>query len=94
MIQQNASVPRGTSISPSNPPVATLTPSVVNTVSSEDLPAAARPPHALALAAGVEDLSDNDLRQLMTDMNNFDALPSAEPEPVFAVETGDNPQGF
>jgi hypothetical protein len=94
MIQQNASVPRGTTIRTSNPPVATLTPTVVNTVSSEDLAAAARPPHALALAAGVEELSDNDLRQLMTDMNNFDALPSAEPEPVFAVETGDNPQGF
>ncbi|HZE09294.1 MAG TPA: zf-HC2 domain-containing protein [Gemmatimonadaceae bacterium] len=95
MIQQNASVPRGTTVSPSDQ-LAILAPAVVNTPSPENpaVGVSQAPAHALALAAGVEELSDNDLRQLMTDMNNFDALPSAEPEPVFAVETGDNPQGF
>ena len=46
-------------------------------------------PHALALGAGVETLTDNDLRQLMTDMGNFDVLPAAEPEPVMNVDNVD-----
>jgi predicted anti-sigma-YlaC factor YlaD len=46
--------------------------------------------HALALAAGVDALSDDDLRQLMTDMSSFDALPSADPEPVISVDATDN----
>ena len=48
------------------------------------------PPHprALALAANVDDLSDGDLRQLMNDMNRFDALPASEPEPVISVDSG------
>jgi anti-sigma factor RsiW len=45
--------------------------------------------HALALATGVEALTDNDLRQLMTDMDDFDVLPAAEPEPVMNVENVD-----
>ena len=48
-----------------------------------------QPTHTLALAAGVDGLSDGDLRQLMNDMDSFDALPSAEPEPVLSVD-GDN----
>ena len=28
-------------------------------------------------------------QQLMDDMDNFDALPNAEPEPVFAVDTNE-----
>lgn len=47
-------------------------------------------PHALALAAGVDGLSDNNLRQLMNDMDGFDALPTAEPEPVISVDNGDS----
>jgi hypothetical protein len=46
-------------------------------------------PHALALANDVEGLSDGDLRQLMSDMDRFDALPAPEPEPVISVDTGD-----
>jgi len=48
------------------------------------------PPHprALALAANVDDLSDGDLRQLMNDMNRFDALPASEPDPVISVDSG------
>jgi Putative zinc-finger len=49
-----------------------------------------QPTHALAIAAGVDALSDGDLRQLMTDMDSFDALPAAEPEPVIPVDAGDN----
>jgi Putative zinc-finger len=54
-----------------------------------------QPTHALALAAGVDGLSDSDLRQLMNDMDGFDALPAPEPEPVIAVDAGDtSDQGF
>jgi hypothetical protein len=54
-----------------------------------------QPTHALALAAGVDGLSDGDLRQLMNDMDSFDALPSAEPEPVISLDAGDtSEQGF
>jgi anti-sigma factor RsiW len=41
----------------------------------------------LALASGVEGLSDGVLVQLMNEMSDFDALPAAELEPVFAVDT-------
>jgi anti-sigma factor RsiW len=46
--------------------------------------------HALVLAAGVDGLSDNSLRQLMNDMNSFDALPASEPGPVISVDAGDS----
>ena len=46
-------------------------------------------PHALAMATGVDVLSDNNLRQLMNDMDGFDALPTTEPEPVISVDNGD-----
>ncbi len=49
-----------------------------------------QPIHTLALAPGVDGLSDGDLRQLMNDMDSFDALPTVEPEPVLSVDTGDN----
>jgi hypothetical protein len=45
--------------------------------------------HALALAASVDALSDNNLRQLMNDMNSFDALPATEPGPAISVDNGD-----
>jgi hypothetical protein len=41
------------------------------------------------MATGVDGLSDNNLRQLMNDMNSFDALPTTEPEPVISVDNGD-----
>ena len=47
-------------------------------------------PHALALASNVDELSDGNLQQLMTDMDEFDALPPAEPEPVLSVDSGDS----
>jgi len=46
--------------------------------------------HALALAADVDGLSDRSLVQLMNEMDRFDALPSAEPDPVISVDSGDS----
>jgi predicted anti-sigma-YlaC factor YlaD len=40
----------------------------------------------LALASGLDGLSDGELVQLMNEMNGFDALPASEPEAVFAVD--------
>ena len=42
--------------------------------------------NGLALASGLDGLSDGGLVQLMNEMNSFDALPASEPEPVFAVD--------
>ena len=44
---------------------------------------------ALSLAADVQELSDGNLQQLIDDVDNFDALPNAEPEPVFAIDTNE-----
>ena len=52
-------------------------------------PAGARP-RGLALASDIEGLSDGNLVQLMNEMNRFDALPAAEPEPVISVDSGDS----
>jgi anti-sigma factor RsiW len=46
-------------------------------------------PHALALASAVDGLSDSNLRQLMNDMNSFDALPTTEPGPAISVDNSD-----
>jgi hypothetical protein len=53
-------------------------------------PAASSHPHALALAAEADGLSDGGLVQLMNDMDTFDALPGSEPEPVISVDSGDS----
>ncbi len=47
-------------------------------------------PHALALAANVDDLSDGNLVQLMNEMSRFDALPASEPDPIISVDSGYN----
>ena len=46
-------------------------------------------PQALALSTDVDNLSDGNLVQLMNEMDKFDALPAAEPEPVISVDSGD-----
>jgi hypothetical protein len=56
------------------------------TVATE--PARAHTP-ALTLAADTQELSDGNLQQLMNEIETFDALPNSEPEPVFAVDTGE-----
>lgn len=40
--------------------------------------------HSLALASGLDQLSDGGLVQLMSEMSAFDGLPANDPEPVFA----------
>ena len=47
-------------------------------------------PQALALSTDVDNLSDGNLVQLMNEMDRFDALPAAEPEPVISVDSGDS----
>ena len=44
---------------------------------------------ALSLAADVQELSDGNIQQLMDEMDNFDALPNTEPEPILAVDTNE-----
>ncbi|HJP58933.1 MAG TPA: zf-HC2 domain-containing protein [Gemmatimonadaceae bacterium] len=64
---------------------------------AESVPAAApglalpqvRHTPALSLVADVQELSDGNLQQLMEEMDDFDALPNSEPEPVFAVDNGE-----
>lgn len=51
---------------------------------------AAPGPYALASATDLGDLTDGNLVQLMNDMDDFDALPAAEPEPVISVDNGDS----
>lgn len=91
VVQQKDSIAPYATVTPSQPvdvvPTRVTVPSAgVNDVASIERPVV----HALALGAGVETLSDSDLRQLMTDMDSFDALPASEPEPVMNVDNGDN----
>ncbi|HJP87073.1 MAG TPA: zf-HC2 domain-containing protein [Gemmatimonadaceae bacterium] len=44
---------------------------------------------ALALVADTRELSDGNIQQLMDELDDFDALPTSEPEPVFAVDTSE-----
>jgi hypothetical protein len=66
-----------------NPPESVV---VLRTV----VPVVAPNPHALALAADADGLSDGSLVQLMNDMDGFDALPGSEPDPVISVDSGDS----
>ena len=73
-----------------NPEATKLNPSESIAVSRPDAPVALPHPHALALAADADGLSDGSLVQLMNDMDGFDALPGAEPDPVISVDSGDS----
>jgi len=68
---------------PSKVPVVSPTPKMTE-------PAASSHPHALALAAEADGLSDGGLVQLMNDMDTFDALPGSELDPVISVDSGDS----
>ena len=50
--------------------------------SSEAAPVATTPSAELSAAAAVSDLSESDLRALLRDLDQIDAVPSAEPEQV------------
>ena len=91
MVQQKDSVAPYATVTPSKSVAVVPTPVTVPSAGATDIASIDQPVvHALALATGVETLSDNDLRQLMTDMDSFDALPGSEPEPVMNVDNGDN----
>lgn len=91
VVQQKDSVTPYATVSPSQRVDAVPTPVTVPTAGANDVATIDQPVvHALALGTGVETLSDNDLRQLMTDMDNFDVLPASEPEPVMNVDNGEN----
>ena len=73
----------------------TLTPTAPNKASPAPTPTAtavaSQPqPQVLALSTDLDDLSDGNLVQLMNEMDQFDALPAVEPEPVIAVDSGDS----
>ena len=71
------------------PPTAPGKPIVTSTPNSGESVSRAHAP-AIALATNLDDLSDGNLVQLMNDMDGFDALPAAEPEPVISVDSGDS----
>ena len=81
----------GASTLPSGAPTKASSTGDVATAGTQRAPAisATPAPHALAFASGVDGLSDNNLRQLMNDMDSFDALPAAEPGPAISVDNGD-----
>jgi hypothetical protein len=88
----------------SQPPVAAIVPESIRIakapkVDDSSLPvpspkitevSATSRPQALALSTDVDNLSDGNLVQLMNEMDKFDALPAAEPEPVISVDSGDS----
>jgi len=97
MIQSKGSqASNSTSYSQAQKPVATgreatkLSPPESIVVSRPDVPVVLPHPHALALAAEADGLSDGSLVQLMNDMDGFDALPGSEPDPVISVDSGDS----
>jgi hypothetical protein len=80
---------------PASPIAATGTAGAVNSIGSAAAPVSAgasqvAPAHTFALAADVASLSDGDLVQLMSDMDDFDALPATEPEPIISVDSGED----
>ena len=95
MIQKAPMVPAVATVAPSTLPSGVPTKAnstgEVATADTPRAPAISAPPapHALAFAGGVDGLSDNNLRQLMNDMDSFDALPAAEPGPAISVDNGD-----
>ncbi len=90
VVQQNDAGAPYASTSPSRPvdatPVPIRAPSPRTTAAA---PVGQPASHALALGTGVETLTDNNIRQLMSDMDSFDALPASEPEPVMNVDNSD-----
>jgi anti-sigma factor RsiW len=81
-VDSGAPVASAQSSAPARVAVATPNPRITEPASSH--------PHALALAAEADGLSDRGLVQLMNDMDTFDALPGSEPDPVISVDSGDS----
>jgi len=91
VVQQKDSAAPYATVTPSQRVNVAPEPVIVPSAEGNDIASVEQPVvHALALGAGVETLSDNDLRQLMTDMDSFNVLPASEPEPVMNVDNVDN----
>ena len=90
MLKNRPSAERYPSVAIDSPASINVPESVSLSGSTPDLAAgqAAHAP-ALALVADVQELSDGNIQQLMDELENFDALPNSEPEPVFAVDTSE-----
>jgi hypothetical protein len=82
-VESGAPIASAQPSAPSRVAVAASTPKIPE-------PVAAPHPHALALAAEADGLSDRGLVQLMNDMDTFDALPGSDPDPVISVDSGDS----
>src|SRR3954470_15137889 len=72
------------------PGATVVVPIETSSVPQEAVATKSSPAHTFALASDVASLSDGDLQQLMNEMDDFDALPAAEPDPVIAVDSGDS----
>ncbi len=84
------STARGTSsktVSPMNNSTPVISPAAVPSGSRK---VEARPVHELQLAEGLDGLSDGGVAQLLRDMNDLEALPAADPEPL---GVGDSSEG-
>jgi anti-sigma factor RsiW len=78
---------------PGSTKIAQVSPQIVNppvTVTTPGTAAAAPGPYALVSATDLGELTDGSLVLLMNDMDDFDALPAPEPEPVISVDNGDS----
>jgi hypothetical protein len=86
-----ARVARGPSAQQELPVASTRLPAGTSPLDYKSTTVASTQPSAdaVAIATGVDGLSDGDLRQLMDDMNEFDALPAPEAEPVISVDAID-----
>jgi anti-sigma factor RsiW len=94
VMNERASAPRVATTIPETTKVTAQNPASTfsgESIQAPQIAASDSPPqaHALALAAGVDGLSDGSLVQLMNDMDDFDALPASEPEPVISMENGE-----
>ena len=85
--QTNSTAPAAAESSPIQTRVASTGAASVPVAVSTSVATVPSPAHAYALASDVSSLSDGDLVQLMNDMDDFDALPASEPEPVIAVDS-------
>jgi hypothetical protein len=90
-------VPKDPPVVGTTPPPGSITtqripesPATPKSVSPAETTVSSVQPHALALAADVDGLSDGSLAQLMDEMSRFDALPAAEVDPVMFVDTSFN----
>jgi hypothetical protein len=86
LLKNRQSADNGVAVSEPSPPA--MIGETLPAMPSVPVGTAAHTP-ALALVADVRELSDGNLQQLMDELDNMDALPNSEPEPVFAVDTSE-----